>query len=134
MFQVLFGAVFVYLLLISFEIPHVLKSEFGSWGLDDGLLETLEDAFPMTFWLESEEEIGERDAPSRPAEDAFRVSDGSPYRTPQRQMREVKKVSGLVFEDTLFGGNVSKDQVYELHRTAKSAWAAGKELWAEHEA
>ncbi|KAB2624624.1 beta-1,3-galactosyltransferase 19 [Pyrus ussuriensis x Pyrus communis] len=134
MIQVFIGAVIVYLLLISFEIPHVLKSGFESSGLDDGLFETLEDAFPRTFWLESEEEMGERDAPSRPAEDAFRVAGGSPNRTPQRQMREVKKVSGLVFEDTLFGGNVSKDQVSELHRTAKSAWAAGKKLWAELEA
>ncbi|XP_008221709.1 PREDICTED: hydroxyproline O-galactosyltransferase GALT6-like [Prunus mume] len=128
MVQILIGAVFVYLLFITFEIPHVLKYGFGSSGSDDSL-----DALPRTFMLESEEEMGERDAPSRPTEDPFRDSGGSPSRTPQRRTREVKKVSGLVFKDTLFDTNVSRDQVSELHKAAKNAWTAGKKLWAELE-
>ncbi|XP_021833075.1 hydroxyproline O-galactosyltransferase GALT6-like isoform X2 [Prunus avium] len=128
MVQILIGAVFVYLLFITFEIPHVLKHGFGSSGSDDSL-----DALPRTFMLESEEEMGERDATSRPTEDPFRDSGGSPYRTPQRRTREVKKVSGLVFKDTLFDANVSRDQVSELHNAARNAWTAGKKLWAELE-
>lgn len=127
--QILMGAVFVYFLLMSFEIiPYVLRT--GSDSGEDGPFEPLSDSVPRAFLLESEE----KGAPSRPADDPLRDSRGSPYQTPKRRMREFKRVSGLVFEERPFDGNVSKeDQVYELHKSARDAWRVGKKLWGELE-
>lgn len=127
--QILMGAMFVYFLLMSFEIPHVLKTGSDS-GDDGGPFEPLSDSLPRAFLLESEEELGEKDAPTRPTNDPLRDSRGSPYQTPKRRMREFNRVSGLA----LFDGNVSKeDQVYELHKSARDAWRVGKKLWGELE-
>lgn len=130
--QVLMGVVFFYLLFMSFEIPLVLKTGFGS-GYSEGTFGFINEALPRPFALESEEEVADIDAPSRPADDPLRLFGGSPYRTPGRRMREFKKVSGLVFNETVFDGNVSKGEFSELHKAAKLAWVAGKKLWDELE-
>lgn len=130
--QVLMGVVFFYLLFMSFEIPLVLRTGFGS-GYGEGAFGFINEALPRTLALESEEEVGDMDAPSRPADDPLSLFGGSPYSAPARRMREFEKVSGLVFNETVFDGNVSKDEFSELHKAARLAWAAGKRLWDELE-
>lgn len=131
--QVLMGVVFFYLLFMSFEIPLVLKTGIGS-GSGDGSFGFLSDSFPRPFALESEGELADIDAPTRPTDDPLRLFGGSPYRTPERRrIREFKKVSGLVFNETAFDSNAGKDEFSELHKAAKHAWVAGKKLWDELE-
>ncbi|KAJ7943550.1 Hydroxyproline O-galactosyltransferase [Quillaja saponaria] len=85
--------------------------------------------------LESEEELTDKNAPIRPSESEypFRVSQGSLSWEPQEQMLELKKVSGLVFNETVFNSNSTKDEFSELHKAAKHAWVVGKKHWDELE-
>ncbi|WJZ80983.1 hypothetical protein VitviT2T_000847 [Vitis vinifera] len=125
-FKILAGLLFLYLIFMSFEIPLVLRTGFGSLP-GDGFNGFLGDAFSQQFMLESEQDMAEKDAPSRPS---FRVSKGlsqsSRFRAPARRMREYKKVSGLAFHGGLLN---SKDGYSELHKSAKHAWEVGKTLW-----
>jgi hypothetical protein len=109
--QLLIGVVFLYMLFMSFEIPLVFRARAGQ-GPDDGAFEFLGESFPRVLGLEREEEPADEDAPA--------------YRTPERQMREFRKVSGLVFNESLFDGNAGKDEFLQLHKAAKHAWVVGK--------
>ena len=128
--KILAGLLFLYLIFMSFEIPHVLRTGLGSLP-GDGFNGFIGDAFSQQFILESEQETAERDAPSRPS---FRVSKGfsqSPqFRAPDRRMREYKKVSGLAFHEGLIS---SEDGFSEIHKSAKQAWEVGKTLWSKLE-
>ncbi|PON67454.1 Glycosyl transferase [Parasponia andersonii] len=130
--QILMGLVFFYMLFMSFEIPLVLRTGFGS-GSNDGLYGFIGDALSRPVVLESEEDLVDKDAPARPTEDPLRAFGGSPYWTPERTMRKVKKVSGLVFNETVLDGNVGKDGFSELHKAAKHAWVVGRKLWDQLE-
>jgi hypothetical protein len=116
--QLLIGVVFLYMLFMSFEIPLVFRARAGQ-GPDDGAFEFLGESFPRVLGLEREEEPADEDAPA--------------YRTPKRRMREFRKVSGLVFNESLFDGNAGKDEFSQLHKAAKHAWVVGKKLWEELE-
>lgn len=130
--QILMGLVFIYLLFMSFEIPLVYRSGYGSVR-GDGTFGFSSDALPRPFLLESEEEMADKGAPSRPSDDPFRISQGSPHRTPERRMGEFRKVSGLVFDESTFDRNASKGEFSELQKAAKHAWVVGKKLWEEFE-
>lgn len=130
--QILMGLVFLYLLFMSFEIPLVYRTGYGSVS-GDGTFGFTSDALPRPFLLESEEEMADKDAPRRPSDDPFRISHGSPHRTPERRMREFRKVSGLVFDESTFDRNASKGEFSELQKAAKQAWVVGKKLWEDLE-
>lgn len=100
--QLLMGIVFLCVLVMTIEIPLVFRTESGS---DDGA---------FGFLLPGDE------------------PDGSYlYRKPKQQMQEYKRISGLVFNESLF--DAKKDEFSELYKSAKQAWVIGKKLWDEME-
>lgn len=134
LFQILMGVILLYLLFMSFEIPLGLRTGFSSLS-SDGASGFLSDALPRPLLLQTEEDqLTNSTTAIRPSEDAFRVSQGSLYRKPERQMHELKKISGLVFNDTLYDADgAAKDGSSELHKAARHAWVVGKKLWHEIE-
>ncbi|XP_044480713.1 hydroxyproline O-galactosyltransferase GALT6-like [Mangifera indica] len=126
MIKFLMGVLFSYLLFMSFEIPLVFRTADSE--SDDGSIGFFDNALPKHVLLETESE--ELNAASRPSRDDF----NSFSRTPERRMREFKKVSGLFFnESTLEDIEGSKDEFSFLHKTAKQAWLVGKKVWEELE-
>ncbi|XP_075656813.1 hydroxyproline O-galactosyltransferase GALT5-like [Castanea sativa] len=100
--QLVMGIVFLCILVMTIEIPLVFRTESDS---DDGA---------FGFFLPGDE------------------PDGSYlYRKPKRQMHEFKRMSGLIFNESLF--DAKKDEFSELFKSAKQAWAIGKKLWEEME-
>ncbi|XVF02316.1 hypothetical protein REPUB_Repub04eG0165100 [Reevesia pubescens] len=117
--QFLMGILFLYLLFMSFEIPLVFKT--GSGGF-------FTDTLPRPLFLETEEDFIDKSAPARPTNDPDRAHrPGS--QTPERKMREFKKVSGLLFNESSFDSNDSKDEFSLLHKTSRHAFVVGKKLW-----
>ncbi|KAF6157305.1 hypothetical protein GIB67_004243 [Kingdonia uniflora] len=125
--QVLIGMVFLYLLLMSLEIPFVLKT-----GFTDVSQEGVNLLLSHNIKLDSEQELEEKDAPIRPNNVPFRVSQTSFAPLPERRMRERRTLSGLVFQETKLNSS-SKDGFSELQKSAKKAWEIGKNLWVELE-
>ena len=100
--QLLMGIVFLCILVMTIEIPLVFRTESDS---HDGA---------FGFLLPGDE------------------LDGSYlYRKPKRQMQESKRISGLVFNESLF--DAKKDEFSELYKSAKQAWVIGKKFWDEME-
>lgn len=131
--QILLGVILLYFLFMSFEIPLGLKAGVSSLS-SDGASGFLSDALPRPLMLETEEKLTNSLAAIRPTEETFPVSQGSVYRKPERQMHELKRISGLIFNDTLPDANAAaKDGFSELHKAAKHAWVVGKKLWEEVE-
>ncbi|XP_030496931.2 hydroxyproline O-galactosyltransferase GALT4 [Cannabis sativa] len=122
--QILMALLFFYMLFMSFEIPLVLRTGFGS-GSTDGLYGFIGDGLPKP--LESEEDMFGKDFPTRPTDDSL----SPPYRTKERRVRVFKKVSGLVFNETVLDGNVGKNEFSELQKAVKHAWMVGRKLWDE---
>ncbi|MFQ6659455.1 hypothetical protein Gotur_028354 [Gossypium turneri] len=119
--QFLMGVLFLYLLFISFEIPLVFKTTSAGFYTD---------ALPRPLFLESEEDFTDKSAPARPTDDPELVRlAGS--RTPPRRMWEYKEVSGLLFNESSFDSNDSKDEFSVLHKTARHAFVVGKKLWVD---
>lgn len=107
MIQFLIGLLFIYLLLMSFEIPVVLRAGSGSDGDGSVIID------------KGAEEWQSASRPSR-------------HRRFTRRMREYKRVSSLVFNESLYDDkNGPKDEFSILHRTAKEAWVIGKRVWEE---
>ncbi|XVE75165.1 hypothetical protein DITRI_Ditri12bG0073600 [Diplodiscus trichospermus] len=117
--QLLMGLLFVYLLFMSFEIPLVFRTISGGFFTD---------ALPRPLFVESEEDFADNSSPARPANDPDLVRQPG-NRTPERKMREFKKVSGLLFNESSFDSNDSKDEFSVLHKTARHAFVVGKKLW-----
>ncbi|OMO55011.1 hypothetical protein COLO4_36233 [Corchorus olitorius] len=121
--QFFMGVLFLYLLFMSFEIPLVLRTGFGS-----GSGGFFPDTLSRPLILESEEDFTDKSAPARPLNDLDPVPQpGS--RTPERKMREFKKLSGLLFNESSFDTNDSKDEFSVLHKSARHAFVVGKKLW-----
>ncbi|KAA8533041.1 hypothetical protein F0562_032841 [Nyssa sinensis] len=127
--QVLMGVLFLYLLLMSLEIPLVLKTGLSFGSGEEGSTVSLD---ARAARVESEDKLTEKDDAIGPSDASFRASRRSFRRTPERRMREYKKVSGLVFDDSAFNSN-SKDEFSELHKAAMHAFVAGKKVWEEIE-
>ncbi|KAK5838626.1 putative beta-1,3-galactosyltransferase 19 -like protein [Gossypium arboreum] len=117
--QFLMGVLCLYLLFMSFEIPLVFKTASAGFYTD---------ALPRPLFLESEEDFTDKSAPARPTDDPKLVRlAGS--RTPPHRMWEYKEVSGLLFNESSFDSNASKDEFSVLHKTARHAFVVGKKLW-----
>lgn len=101
----------VYLLFMGLEIPLIFKTGYGSVPADATLPRTL---------------LVHDDGVTRTVLDPHRVF----HRTPERRMRETKRLSGLLFNETIAD---SVDEFSVLHKAAKQAWLAGKKLWEELE-
>ncbi|KAF5192368.1 Hydroxyproline o-galactosyltransferase, partial [Thalictrum thalictroides] len=121
---------------MSLEFPFVFNSGVISSVSNEGFNGFFNDALSRSIKLESEEELEEKEAPSRPTKVPFRVFQGtyqpSQPKIPKRLMRERKTVSGLVFEESSFNSS-GVDGFFELEKSAKDAWVVGKKLWEELE-
>ncbi|KAH7570183.1 hypothetical protein ACOSP7_018164 [Xanthoceras sorbifolium] len=131
MIQFSMGMLFLYLLFISFEIPFVFTTGSGS---EDSPMGLFTDALPKHVLLGMEaEHLG---AASRPS---WGSSVTSPHhlkfsRTPERRMREFKRLSGLFFNESMFGDmDGPKDEFSVLDKRAKQAWVVGRKVWEELE-
>ncbi|OVA13458.1 Galectin [Macleaya cordata] len=133
--QVLIGVGFMYLLLMSLEIPFVFKSGFSALPTEN-FNGFFNDALNLPFQLESEEEMENKESPIRPKDVPFRVSQSSfqpsQQQMPKRKMREYKTISGLIFQESSFNTS-SKDGFSELQKSAKHAWEVGRKFWQEIE-
>ncbi|KAL5980660.1 Hydroxyproline O-galactosyltransferase galt6 [Asimina triloba] len=125
----------LYLILVTFEIPLVMRSgwdgdsEAGGLVLpakDTGPYAFLSDALPRRSGLQSKEDVVEKAAPIRPRKVPFRLSPASAQPAPAQQQGNVDFVSGLVFAETEKSSRFS-----ELQKSAKDAWELGRKLWAE---
>lgn len=126
---ILVGVGFLYLILMSLEVPFVLKTGFAAVS-QEGFNGFLSDTMSRPFRLDSEEEIEEKEAPIRPQKMPFRISQGYEQPKPERRMKEYKIVSGLRFDGSKFNSS-NKDGFSELEKAAKDAWLVGKKLWEE---
>lgn len=133
--QILMGVILVYFLFMSFEIPLVLRTRLSSLSPFDVPSGFLSDALPRPMLLDADEEqLANSITSIRPSEEAFRVSQGSQHRKPKRQMYELKKISGLIFNDTSYDANEApKNGFSVLQKAARHAWMVGKKLLEEVE-
>ncbi|KAK4263367.1 hypothetical protein QN277_028789 [Acacia crassicarpa] len=129
--QIMMGVVLLYFLFMSFEIPLVLRTGFSSLSSFDAASGFLSDALPRPSLVDTDEEQDAHSITSiQPSEEAFRVSQGSWHRKPERQMHELSKISGLVLNDTLSDANaVANNGFSVLQKAARHAWVVGKKLW-----
>ncbi|XP_021908695.1 hydroxyproline O-galactosyltransferase GALT4-like [Carica papaya] len=135
--QFLMGVLFFYLLFITFEIPLVIRTGFGSIS-GDGSVGFLTDALPRPLALETEQYFSAKEAPTRPLKDpspsaAEMSSFPTRSRTPERRMGEFRKVSGLFFNESKFDGTGNPDQFPVLLKAVKHAFSVGKKIWDELE-
>lgn len=124
--KVLIGVILVYLLLMSLEIPLVFKIGLGAVSGND-----FNGAFVRPGELQSEEQgladsLSGRMGPGN----ARLLKNLSWARSPQRRMREFKRVSGLDFG---IDNDVAADGSSELQKSARHAWLVGKKLWEQLE-
>ncbi|CAK9172228.1 unnamed protein product [Ilex paraguariensis] len=123
--QALMGVLFLYLVLMSLEIPLVVKTQFGLGSVE---VETTESLTIQPVRVDSEDKFAEKEESIVP----FRVSQRTFPRTPERKMKEFKKISGLVFDEKAFN-SVSENEFSELHKMARHAFEVGKKIWEEIE-
>lgn len=117
--QILIGVGLLYILLVTVEIPLVFKTGFSSVS---------QEFLTRPSKLESEEDLEEREAPSRPLE---KVSINA-YQPIPSQLAEHKILSGLILDNGTFDLR-GKDGSLELYKSAKNAWKVGKKIWDELE-
>ncbi|TXG56425.1 hypothetical protein EZV62_017738 [Acer yangbiense] len=133
MIQFLMGVMFLYLLVMSFEIPLVFRTGSGSDDDDDGsMMGFFTDAVPKHVLLEMEaEHLVAASRPSKGSSLTTHHREFSP--SPERQrMREFKRVSGLFFNESMFHDmDGPKDEFSVLHKSAKQAWVVGRKVWEE---
>ncbi|XP_047332397.1 hydroxyproline O-galactosyltransferase GALT6-like [Impatiens glandulifera] len=111
LFRVAMILLFLYLLLMSLEIPLILKDTLDEEDAPGSSL----DRHPITI----DEVVGD-----------FAKIDKASTSFPQVYTKEYKKVSGLVFDEMPFA-NGSRDEFSELHKVAALAFSVGKNLWKE---
>ncbi|KAG8366252.1 hypothetical protein BUALT_Bualt17G0057100 [Buddleja alternifolia] len=116
--QVLMGLLFLYLMLVSFEIPMVFRAGLG---LESSELD------PTVPLISHPRIIAQNDNQFSRKEKEKPV-----FRAQERKMGEFRKISGLVFDDNAFN-SVSKDEFSELHRVARDAFALGKKVLVDLE-
>ncbi|XP_021733738.1 hydroxyproline O-galactosyltransferase GALT6-like [Chenopodium quinoa] len=114
----------LYMIFMTFEVPFVFKSV----SQDTSGVSFQNDAFVRPQQLDSEEEMQEKEAPIRPLKEPLRASSVSPK--PQRQMREYKTLSGLVFDWRALD-STEKDGFSGLHKSAITAFQVGEKLWED---
>ncbi|KAF2282540.1 hypothetical protein GH714_043748 [Hevea brasiliensis] len=120
--QALMAVLLLYLLFMSLEIPLIFKT---GYGYESGSVPgdgSLSDALPRPL-------LAKNDGVARTVLDPPRVF----HRIPERRMRETKRLSSLLFNETIFDASGIADEFSVLHKAAKEAWVAGKKLWEELE-
>ncbi|KAK3027863.1 hypothetical protein RJ639_041497 [Escallonia herrerae] len=115
--QILMGILFLYLVLMSFEIPMVFTTGDGSG--------TTVPLNSLPIRVGAQLDLAFKENPHAPS----RVSASHP---PERKTREFKKVSGLAFNDSAFD-SISESDFSELHKMVRNAFVKGKILWEEIE-
>ncbi|KAF3437110.1 hypothetical protein FNV43_RR19863 [Rhamnella rubrinervis] len=115
--QILIGVGILYLLLVTVEIPFVFKAGFSA---------VAQESLSRPLRLSSEEDLDEREAPTRPLES---VSENS-YEPTQSRHPENMIISSLKFDRKLFESG-SKGGASELYKLAKVAREVGKNFWEE---
>ncbi|XP_050223764.1 hydroxyproline O-galactosyltransferase GALT6 [Mercurialis annua] len=116
--QILIGVGVLYLLLVTVEIPFVFTSVSQET--------TTTTALTRLSMLESEQDLQDKVAPTRPVN---WVSHNSPQPTQSHSHKKpIKILSSLKFDPKTFDPS-RKDGSVELHRTAKTAWEVGRNLW-----
>ncbi|KAK4479748.1 hypothetical protein RD792_015280 [Penstemon davidsonii] len=113
--QLLSGFLFLYLILVSFEIPMVLRAGLGL-GLESGEVDS---TLPLISHPVIITETGNQFSTKEKEKPVFRSL--------ERKMGEFKKISGLIFDDDAFN-SVGKDEFSELHRVTRDAFALGKKV------
>ncbi|KAF3958706.1 hypothetical protein ACB098_04G119100 [Castanea mollissima] len=111
--QILIGLGLLYMLLVTLEIPFVFNSGFSAVS---------QDSLSRPPRLESEEDLEERGAPTRPNK---QISANSP--SPAHFGYKI--VSGLGFDPNSFSGRVGGDS--ELYKSVRVAWEIGGKFWEE---
>nr|XP_027097948.1 hydroxyproline O-galactosyltransferase GALT6-like [Coffea arabica] len=113
--QILMGFLFLYLVLMSLEIPLVLRNGLG-----------LESPEPDST-------ISINTLPIRsPDASEYFVKENPVFNFQERKKEQFKKVSGLTFDEIAFD-SVSKDDFSELHTTVRDAFVMGKKILEEIE-
>ncbi|XP_043813532.1 hydroxyproline O-galactosyltransferase GALT6 isoform X2 [Manihot esculenta] len=117
--QILIGVGFLYILLVTIEIPFVFNTGFSAVS---------QETLARPFTLQSEEDLLDKGAPTRPR---HLVSHNSAQPTQsQSTNRTLRLLSSLNFDPTTFDPT-KKDGSIELHKTAKTAWEVGRKFWEE---
>ncbi|QCE13858.1 beta-1 [Vigna unguiculata] len=110
--QFLIGAFFLYLVLVTLEIPLVFKTDFTTVAT-------------RTPKLLSEEDSLLKESPARPLKTVSNAD--SPSQLARRSV-----VSGLVLNDAVFESNAN-DGSLELYKLVKRARQMGRRLWTDLE-
>ncbi|GAA0160322.1 glycosyltransferase [Lithospermum erythrorhizon] len=121
--QLLMLVIILYLLLMSFQMPLVLRTGMLGGGFGGPEIEVSElfiDSRPVEF--DVHEEFVKREV-----EESSNVSSRGYWRG-----GELKKVSGLSFDENAFN-SIDKDEFSELHRAARDAFVLGKKVFEEIE-
>lgn len=125
--RVIMAIGFLYLVIVSVEIPLVFKS----WSSSSVSLDSLS----RLEKLDSEQEPVVEKIPNPPLKIvSYPDSDLTINRTDQNKVREHHRglLSSLRFDSETFDPS-SKDGSVELHKSAKEAWQLGRKLWKELE-
>ncbi|CAI9768042.1 unnamed protein product [Fraxinus pennsylvanica] len=117
--QALLGLLFLYLLLVSFEIPLVLRTGLG---LESSEVQSTEILISHPIIRSVNDNQFSR-----------KEKEKQVFRLPERKMGEHKNISGLIFDENAFNNSVSKDAISELHRAARDAFVLGKKILEECE-
>lgn len=118
-FQILIGVGLLYVLLITLEIPFVLRTGFSAVS---------QDALSRPPRLESEEDLEEREAPTRPKK---LISLHSPQPAQSRPV-EYNILSDLAFDPKTFDSG-RRNGASELYKSVRVAWEVGNKFWQEIE-
>ncbi|CAM8977206.1 unnamed protein product [Rhodiola kirilowii] len=130
--QFLVGLGFLYLFVVTVEVPFVIRSDpDGASPRDNDFRDLRGDGFRRSTLLESGEELEERGAPVRPPlRLGISPSDKNLRSSGSHLNNGYKIVSSLGFDAETFQKN-GRD---ELQKMSKVAWEVGKKLWQELEA
>lgn len=126
--QVLTGLLFLYLILVSFEIPMVLRAGLGLESSEE------EPTIPLIshpMKADKDNQLSRKESENGVKDNHLsrKESENVVFRAQARKMGEFKNISGLIFDDNAFN-SVSKDEFSELHKVVRDAFALGKK-WME---
>ncbi|KAH9608675.1 hypothetical protein KSS87_021892 [Heliosperma pusillum] len=119
----------LYIIFMTFEVPFVFRNVSNDTTTD---VSVQNDAFVRPHQLDSEEELQEKKAPNRPLKQPWKVptSAMSASPKPQRNIREYKTLSGLIFDWKALNSS-EKDGFSGLHKSAIMAFQLGEKMWEE---
>lgn len=123
--QILICVSFLYLLLVTVEIPYVFISGFGSLPQEPPAL-----TLSSQTRLQTDREFPDKQAPSRPQ---ITVSLNSNGLAPGGTADPRRIVSGLNFDRALGPGGRGGGPagLSELHKSAAVAWQVGQKFWQD---